>query len=125
MVGGNAWKLLGSRTLEISSCCCTARSVCAAECIREQSPAGSGRFVEFGDPAHPPSGYKLAMEAISPIESETLECSRLVDFGKETFGNVRLHGIRGRGRIGMYYGESKEEALSADTCKTYWTIGCS
>jgi hypothetical protein len=42
----------------------------------------------------------------------------LVDFGKETFGYVRLHGVSGAGRVALYYGESKEEALSVDSCET-------
>ena len=42
----------------------------------------------------------------------------LVDFGKETFGFVKLHGIKGSGKINLYYGESKEEALSVDDAMT-------
>jgi hypothetical protein len=35
----------------------------------------------------------------------------LVDFGKETFGFIKLHGLKGKGNLTIYYGESKEEAL--------------
>ena len=34
----------------------------------------------------------------------------LVDFGRETFGFVRLKALRGSGRLNLYYGESAEEA---------------
>lgn len=36
------------------------------------------------------------------------------DFGKETFGYLRLTGIAGSGPVTIYYGESREEALSDD-----------
>src|SRR5699024_5472852 len=41
-----------------------------------------------------------------------------VDFGKETFGFIKLHGLEGEGKVMIYYGESKAEALSADYCET-------
>ena len=41
----------------------------------------------------------------------------LVDFGKETFGFIKLHGLKGKGKVTLYYGESKEEALSTDHCE--------
>ncbi|MBS1567775.1 MAG: alpha-rhamnosidase, partial [Bacteroidetes bacterium] len=42
----------------------------------------------------------------------------LVDFGKETFGYIKLQGIRGKGKVRLYYGESKEEALAINSCET-------
>ena len=44
--------------------------------------------------------------------------SILVDFGKETFGFIKLHGLKGKGNLTIYYGESKEEALSKDGAVT-------
>ena len=41
----------------------------------------------------------------------------LVDFGKETMGFITLHGLKGKGKLSVYYGESKEEALSAEHCE--------
>jgi len=41
-----------------------------------------------------------------------------VDFGKETFGYIRLHGMSGNGPVNLYYGESKEEALATASCET-------
>jgi hypothetical protein len=72
----------------------------------------------FNDPMHPPSAFKLPtrkMNAVSTIKNKN---EYLVDFGKETFGFVKLHGIKGSGKINLYYGESKEEALSADDAIT-------
>jgi len=42
----------------------------------------------------------------------------LVDFGKETFGFVKLHELKGKGKLSVYYGESEEEALSTEHCET-------
>jgi hypothetical protein len=42
----------------------------------------------------------------------------VVDFGRETFGYVRLHGLQGKGQVAVYFGESKEEALATETCET-------
>jgi hypothetical protein len=66
----------------------------------------------FNDPAKPPSNFKLPVIAQRPINVTKNSSSRLVDFGKETFGFVKLHGIKGKGDITLYYGESKEEAMS-------------
>jgi len=66
----------------------------------------------FNDPKFPPSTFKLPttpQNAVSVVKNNN---SRLIDFGKETFGFIKLHGIKGKGKIVLYYGESKEEALS-------------
>ncbi|HTI11727.1 MAG TPA: sodium/solute symporter, partial [Puia sp.] len=68
--------------------------------------------------ATPPSHFRLATLAQSPAHTEQGSHSLLVDFGKETFGYIRLHGLKGRGRLSLYYGESKEEALSTDSGET-------
>jgi alpha-L-rhamnosidase len=62
----------------------------------------------FNDAAHPPSAFKLPVTPKSAVDKQ----GNLIDFGKETFGFIKLHGIRGTGNITLYYGESKEEALS-------------
>ncbi len=41
-----------------------------------------------------------------------------VDFGKETFGFVKLHGLKGNGPVNIYYGESPEEAKDTAACET-------
>ncbi len=65
------------------------------------------------DPAH----WHLATEAHSAIETKKDQQSLLVDFGKESFGYIDLHGLKGHGQVAVYYGESREEALSADSCE--------
>ncbi len=72
----------------------------------------------FDDPETPPSKFKLATTPINPVKTEKKNNGILVDFGKETFGYIQLHGIKGTGNITIYYGESPEEALATETCET-------
>ena len=76
------------------------------------------------DPAH----WRLAIEPQSAVKTEKgtkVSGPRpekdaqdlLVDFGKETFGYIDLHGLKGHGQVSLYYGESREEALSTDSCE--------
>jgi alpha-L-rhamnosidase len=72
----------------------------------------------FDSPATPPSKFALATKGQSAVKTEKQGNSMLLDFGKETFGFVRLHGLKGTGRLEIYYGESKEEALSTEHAET-------
>jgi len=71
--------------------------------------AGSWNFY---DSTKPPSTFKLPVKKQSAISNIKSSNGKLIDFGKETFGFIKLHGIKGNGNITLYYGESKEEALS-------------
>ena len=70
------------------------------------------------DLAGPPSRYRLETIPQPALRTEKGSHSMLVDFGKETFGYVCLHGLKGKGKLSLYYGESKEEALSTDSGET-------
>ena len=72
----------------------------------------------FNDPLQPPSAFKLPVRKLNAVSTIKNKKEYLVDFGKETFGFVKLHGIKGNGKINLYYGESKEEALSVDDAMT-------
>jgi len=65
-----------------------------------------------------PSAFVLPVSKQLPVAVTTVNHSMLADFGKETFGFLRLHGVNGSGTLSVYYGESKEEALSAEHCET-------
>lgn len=67
---------------------------------------------------NPPSKFCLPTVPKYAISSEKKGNSCLVDFGMETFGFVKFHGLKGSGNINVYYGESKEEALSTSSCET-------
>jgi alpha-L-rhamnosidase len=72
----------------------------------------------FNEPAQRPSAFKLAVKPQSAVAATKNNGSLLVDFGKETFGYIRLHGLQGKGKVSLYYGESKEEALSTGSYET-------
>ncbi|WP_448698387.1 alpha-rhamnosidase [Mucilaginibacter sp. AW1-3] len=72
----------------------------------------------FNDPLSPPSKFSLPTIQQHAVYAQRTNNTLLLDFGKETFGFVKLHGIAGKGKLHIYYGESKEEALSADHCET-------
>jgi alpha-L-rhamnosidase len=72
----------------------------------------------FNDPLQLPSAFRLPTKKLNAASTTKSKNEYLVDFGKETFGFVKLHGIKGSGKIALYYGESKEEALSVDDAMT-------
>ncbi|WP_420148517.1 alpha-rhamnosidase [Spirosoma sp.] len=73
----------------------------------------------FNDPQLPPSKFRLNTKALSAVKTEKKQGSIFLDFGKETFGFVKLHGLSGKGNVNIYYGESPEEAR--DTAHTETT----
>ena len=71
----------------------------------------------FNTPAQIPSAYTLPTKKQSAVSIIKGKQSLLVDFGKETLGFIKLHGVKGKGKLSVYYGESKEEALSTEFCE--------
>ncbi len=83
---------------------------------------GSGIYVPaaswcFNSPDTPPSSYHLEREEHRPLSCiATATGGTLYDFGKETFGYLKVKGLQGTIRI--YYGESPEEAQDKEHCET-------
>ena len=83
---------------------------------------GSGIYVPaaswyFNSPDTPPSSYHLQREEKRPACSYDVATNgTLYDFGRETFGYLKIKGLQGSARI--YYGESREEALDKEHCET-------
>ena len=83
---------------------------------------GSGIYVpaaswHFDAPDTPPSSFHLNTEERRPVCCDTVaDNGTLYDFGRETFGYLVVHNLRGTIRV--YYGESREEALDRDHCET-------
>ncbi len=78
---------------------------------------GSGIYVpaaswNFNSMETPPSSYHLITKEQRPVR----EKDGLYDFGKETFGYLKVKGLKGL--IHIYYGESAEEALDKEHCET-------
>ncbi|HET8829855.1 MAG TPA: alpha-rhamnosidase [Pelobium sp.] len=78
-------------------------------------PVGSWNF---DTPEHKPSEFKLATTPWNAKKIEKIGTGELVDFGKETFGYIKIHGLKGKGKVALYYGESREEALDTAKCET-------
>ena len=72
----------------------------------------------FGSADQKPSDFKLATELQQAVKVEEVKGGKLIDFGKETFGFIRIHGLKGKGSLNLYYGESPEEALDTEYCET-------
>ena len=71
----------------------------------------------FNQPDQLPSQFALPTRQQSAVSVQKNGNSWLVDFGKETLGFIQLHGLQGKGLLSIYYGESKEEALSPEHCE--------
>lgn len=72
----------------------------------------------FDSPDTPPSKFRLATTPMDAVTTEQKGNGLLIDFGKETFGFVKFHNLKGKGKLVVYYGESSEEALDKDFCET-------
>ena len=86
---------------------------------------GSGIYVpaaswNFDSIDNPPSAYQLERKEQHPVCRRDTTTSTtggmLYDFGRETFGYLKVKGLKGTVRI--YYGESEEEALDKEHCET-------
>jgi len=73
----------------------------------------------FNRPDERPSRFMLPVKPLSPVKLDRTNDGWIADFGRETFGFVTLHGLKGSGCLTVYYGESKEEAMSDEHCETY------
>ncbi|MDR0710754.1 MAG: alpha-rhamnosidase [Prevotellaceae bacterium] len=72
----------------------------------------------FNDAQPAPSQLSLPTTPKAAVATERQAQSALVDFGQETFGFLKLHGLKGKGNLSVYYGESREEALDKAGCET-------
>lgn len=75
-------------------------------------------WTDFNTANKLPSRYKLVTEECKTVSVTIVPGGQLIDFGKETFGFLRFHKLYGKGKIHIYYGESKEEALDTNDCET-------
>ena len=65
-----------------------------------------------------PSKFKLPTRFEKATNISKTNKGLLVDFGKNTFGFLTFHNLKGNGNLRIYYGESKEEALDTAKCET-------
>ncbi len=72
---------------------------------------------DFNDPVVLPSTYHLPVEPKKAVSIEKTPHHMFVDFGKETFGYIKLNGIKGKGKVSLYFGESPNEATDTARCE--------
>ena len=75
-------------------------------------------WTEFNTANKLPSNYKLEVTPQAALKREKVAGGELIDFGKETFGYLQLNGLSGNGKVNIFYGESREEALDTKFCET-------
>ncbi|WP_437919016.1 trehalase family glycosidase [Sphingobacterium sp. LRF_L2] len=75
-------------------------------------------YWNFDQPQQKPSQFHLPTKPQQAVQQSKQSNGTLVDFGKNTFGFLKLHQLKGTGTLKVYYGESKEEALATATCET-------
>jgi hypothetical protein len=85
---------------------------------RPGTPIASAAHWDFASPDAPPSHFRLATREIPAATVTRTDGALLVDFGRETTGFVKLKNVTGSGKVTLYYGESKEEALSEQGAET-------
>ena len=77
-------------------------------------PAASWNFDSIDTP---PSAYHLELKELRPVCCHAMTTNAtLYDFGRETFGYLKVKGLKGT--VHIYYGESREEALDKTHCET-------
>jgi len=76
----------------------------------------------FTDPSTPPGLAKLPTCEVKPARSVPVEGNGNVlvaaDFGKESYGYLRLHDVKGRGVVKVIYAESEAEMKAFDLANT-------
>lgn len=73
----------------------------------------------FSNPQLPPSTFSLEYEPVTGQIIQQNEKSVLIDFGKETFGKVVVPGVKGKGTLKLFYGETRQEALAETQAENY------
>ncbi|MBD0294165.1 MAG: alpha-rhamnosidase, partial [Flavisolibacter sp.] len=91
----------------------------SADNIPGRAKHGNAGNWNFHSMDKPPSAFRLPVKEVSAVKVDKKQGAVLVDFGQETFGFVQLKNLKGSGKVSLYYGESMEEALSADSCETF------
>jgi len=124
---------LGSGLHSILIWCANEKGLPAAFVESDVCPSGEGWLCDHSTPDIYPVGtdaafnsaeknpefFPFAYENIRPVSSERAEGGMLYDFGRELFGLINIGGVQPTAVLGVYYGESREEALDKDYSYLY------
>lgn len=78
----------------------------------EQLPAGDKPY--YFSPDDDPEVFPFSYQPLSPVSVRNTQGGTLYDFGKETFCRIFADGADPEETVGIYCGESKEEALDRE-----------
>ena len=84
------------------------------DCDAHYAPVGCEPRYEHRE--DDPEVFPFSYQAIAPQSAEQVDGGVLYDFGRETFGQIVLENADPQRAIGVYYGESREEALDTADC---------
>ena len=86
----------------------------------EKIPVGHDTYYDSLD--KDPEIFHFSYKKMLPITVEEADGGMLYDFGLETFGYFDIGGADPNKKLGVYYGESREEAIDTDHTYTFETI---
>lgn len=69
---------------------------------------------EYDSPEKSPEVFMFSYEHREPVSTELVDGGLLVDFGQEYFGYLNVENADPEEEFGVFYGESREEALETD-----------
>lgn len=88
-------------------------------CHRTEEQLPVGHVPMYFSEEDDPDVFPFAYEPLRPVETEQTDGGVLYDYGKETFCRISVNGAKGTDEIGIYYGESREEALDTENTLVY------
>ncbi len=75
-------------------------------------PAGTD--AQYSSPEDDPERFPFAYEALEPVEVRPCQDGVLYDYGRQTFAALCLSEMEDSDSLGIFYGESEEEALDTE-----------
>ena len=86
----------------------------------ERCPAGW--LPLYDSPDVTPEQFPFAYETLAPVSAKAMHGGVLYDFDRETFGYADLGGLDKNRSYGVFYGESREEALAGEAAIVSETV---
>lgn len=86
----------------------------------EREPVNAGCVPVYPSAEDNPEIFPFAYTRFDPVSTEKTDGGVLFDFGKEMFASIVLSGLSESARVGVFYGESREEALAGENECCVW-----
>lgn len=84
-------------------------------------PVGTNRY--YDDVSKNPEVFPFVYENKLPVRTEFADEGIIYDFGTELFGYLNIGNARPEAELGVFYGESREEALDTENSIIFEIIG--